>query len=383
MQCLRSLIKKQSRRFGILPVGTQGRALGVGDTRASAGGIMLRSTPAAPHEPSSGPVAVDELSAPVRVPLHELRPGAQLRLEGEVLAHAHTLAGTDEPLAPIIVHRPTMRIIDGHHRRRAAQIRGDEEVLVRFFDGSATDAFVLAVQVNVMHGLPLSAQDRASAAGRILATCPDWSDRAIAAAAGLTAKTVAAIRRRETTADERSRPRLGSDGRVRPISNVEGRRRAGQLLQKNPDASLREVARRVGISPGTGRDGRDRLRRGEDVVPARRLPIPAERQPAEALVPPNPLVMSGVTLTIGQLRRDPSLRMTNFGRQLLRLLDLGVLPVLQMDQMVEMIPEHATPQVAMVARACALGWLRMADLLERRGQTHNPSTVSGISAAQA
>jgi transposase-like protein len=276
-----------------------------------------------------------------------------------------------------------MRIIDGHHRRRAAQIRGDEEVLVRFFDGSATDAFVLAVQVNVMHGLPLSAQDRASAAGRILQACPDWSDRAIAAAAGLTAKTVAAIRRRETTADERSRPRLGSDGRVRPISNVEGRRRAGQLLQKNPDASLREIARRVGISPGTVRDVRDRLRRGEDVVPARRLPIPAERQPVEALIPPTPLALSGVTLTIGQLRRDPSLRMTNFGRQLLRLLDLGVLPVLQMDQMVEMVPEHATPQVAMVARACALGWLRMADLLERREQTHDGSAVPGISAAQA
>jgi len=88
-----------------------------------------------------------------------------------------------------------MGIIDGVHRVQAAILRGQKEIDAEFVDGSSEDAFVLAVRVNVDHGLPLSLADRKAAAERILDTHPDWSDRAIAAAVGLSHKTVGAIRR--------------------------------------------------------------------------------------------------------------------------------------------------------------------------------------------
>jgi hypothetical protein len=52
------------------------------------------------------------------------------------------------------------------HRLRAAVANGQEAVDVRYFDGSAADAFLRAVEANVKHGLPLSLADRRAAAQR-------------------------------------------------------------------------------------------------------------------------------------------------------------------------------------------------------------------------
>src|SRR5438477_12197277 len=65
------------------------------------------------------------------------------RLAGENIEHAHTLAQSDAAFPPIIVHRSSMRIIDGMHRLRAAILQGRDEIDVKFFDGSEKDAFVL------------------------------------------------------------------------------------------------------------------------------------------------------------------------------------------------------------------------------------------------
>ena len=86
---------------------------------------------------------------------------------------------------------------DENHRRDAWAARCNsarpDAINVTFFDGSEKDAFVLAVESNVQHGLLLTLSDRTAAAGRIVNSHPEWSDRAVAAATGLAAKTVVRI----------------------------------------------------------------------------------------------------------------------------------------------------------------------------------------------
>jgi hypothetical protein len=80
------------------------------------------------------------------------------------------------------------------HRLLAARRRGQETIAARYVDGDEASAFVLAVSANVAHGLPLPLRDRKVAAARILGSHAHWSNRRIALAAGLSDKTVAAIR---------------------------------------------------------------------------------------------------------------------------------------------------------------------------------------------
>jgi len=148
----------------------------------------------------------------VRIPLAAILPADSPRLAGENAGHIRVLAELQVALPPIVVHRDTMRIIDGMHRFRAAALRGDSDIEVCFFDGKEDDAFVLAVQSNVTHGLPLSRSDRARAALRILASHPSWSDRMIAGAAGVSPKTVGAIRRRSIVEIPQLAARVGADG---------------------------------------------------------------------------------------------------------------------------------------------------------------------------
>ena len=111
------------------------------------------------------------------VRIDSLLSGDSPRLAGADRAHVRRLAETSGELPPIIVHRPTMRIIDGTHRVYAALLQGKEEIEAEFFDGSADEAFVQAVEHNIAHGLPLTMPERKLAAARIIASCPDLSDR--------------------------------------------------------------------------------------------------------------------------------------------------------------------------------------------------------------
>jgi hypothetical protein len=129
-----------------------------------------------------------------RVRLASLVTSGSPRRSGESLEHIRRLAESEAELPPIVVHRATMRVIDGMHRLRAAELRGEDEIEVRFFDGDEASSFVLAVQANITHGLPLSLADRKAAAVHIMTLYPQWSDRMVASAAGLAAKTVAASR---------------------------------------------------------------------------------------------------------------------------------------------------------------------------------------------
>jgi hypothetical protein len=214
----------------------------------------------------------------VKVRVDSLLAADSPRLSGEDLAHIRVLADAGDPLPPIIVHRQSMRVIDGMHRVGAARLRGELTVDARLVDGDEASSFVLAVEANVLHGLPLSAADRKAAAARIISCYPQWSDRLIASVTGIAAKTAAAIRRCPTgdgqhldarDGGQHADARIGRDGRVRPLDSAERRSKASKLMAGNPSASLREIARQAGISPETARQVRARLRTGQDPAPGR------------------------------------------------------------------------------------------------------------------
>ncbi|MEU5431446.1 ParB N-terminal domain-containing protein [Streptomyces olivoreticuli] len=294
------------------------------------------------------------------------------------------LAESDAELPPIVVHRPTMRVIDGMHRLRAAALRGDTEIEARLYDGTAEDAFVFAVRLNTRHGLPLSAQERSRAAARIMTTHPQWSDRRIALVAGLSSKTVGAIRRRGAGELPQPLTRVGHDGRVRPVNGAAGRRRAAEVLAEKPGASLREVAGLAGVSPGTVRDVRDRLRRGDDPVPAGRRESGARRAtgspPGWGGVPRNAVrqdvprrsLQRDYESILRTLRKDPSLRFTEAGRNVLRLLDTRALFVEEQEGLISGLPGHCMPMLSDAARECANAWIEFAKRLDRLERTQYP-----------
>jgi ParB-like chromosome segregation protein Spo0J len=299
-----------------------------------------------------------EVRSPIRtVRLDELAPADSPRSDGEDEAHIRLLATADARLPPILVHRGTMRVIDGMHRLRAARLRGDETIEVRYYEGCAELAFVLGVRANVTHGLPLSLADRETAAARILALYPQWSDRAIAEASGLAAKTVKGIRRCTTGDHPQLHSRIGRDGRARPLDSERGRRLAGEVLAARPGASLREVARIAGVSPSTVRDVQQRMRRGEDPVPPkRRAHVPSRRR----------TTTRDQTAALRALMQDPSLRLSVKGRDLLRWLRVIAVERREWHQVVDTLPGHCMETVAEVARGCAQELQKLADELERR-----------------
>ena len=290
-------------------------------------------------------VTISDLGPVCTVPVGGLRVDGSPRSAGESVEHIRMLADVGAELPPIIVHRPTMRVVDGVHRLRAALLRGRHEIEARFFDGDDNDAFVLAVHANVAHGMPLSLADRKAAAARIVASHPHWSDRMIATAAGLSAATVARIRMNHAEPGPPSR--IGHDGKVRPVNSPERRRLARSLLLTEPDLSLREVARRVGISPETARSVRGRLRGGEPDRPAPVGPRP------------------DVAAILRNLRNDPALRFSESGRELLRLLDGHAITPERWAVIANNVPAHCREAITRVAVECARAWHTLAQQLER------------------
>lgn len=354
-----------------------------------------------------------EQQSVVQVEIDALRLAGSPRLAGERKEHIELLAAAPNPLPPIIVHRPTMRVIDGFHRLRAARLRGDTTIAVRYFDGDEPAAFVLAVQMNVTHGLPLALADRQRAAERIIASHPQWSDRRVASVIGIAPGTVGEIRRRltprATDPDER---RLGQDGRMRPLDGTSGRLRAGELLTENPGLSLRQVARAAGISPETARDVRNRLRNGEDPLPRPRrrdsdteprhetatevttgvrpgaassrsgsagagssgagpgaAPAPHRETAAMRLARPVARTQADIApdrvVLIRRLTADPALRFSDTGRSLLRLLAIHAVQEEEWDAMISNVPPHCSGIVADLAVQFADMWADLATRVRR------------------
>jgi ParB-like chromosome segregation protein Spo0J len=321
-------------------------------------------------------VPVHEPDEPALIPISALLPADSPRVAGEDAQHAQLLADSWAELPPILVHRKTMRVIDGMHRLRAAVLRGEDKIRARLYDGSEDAAFVIAVESNIAHGLPLSLADREAAAARIVKSHPQWSDRAIAAVTGLSAKTVGCIRRGASPDVPQLLSRIGRDGRVRPLNGADGRRRASELFALRPNASLREVAGQAGISPGTARDVRERMRRGEDPIPPRQRANGTRREPVTPELQLRRGVASGRVsqsrdraTILHNLRRDPSVRFTESGRSLLRWLDMHAAGVDGWESAIRSIPPHCAYVIADLACALAEEWLGVAEHLRRNAET--------------
>ncbi len=311
------------------------------------------------------------LSSVQVIPLSWLEPADSPRLEGESVDHIKILSQSNTGFPPIIVQRSTMRVIDGMHRVSAARARGDSEIAAQFFEGDTANAFVLAVQANIAHGLPLSLGDRTKAAERIITSHPQWSDRVISSATGLSARSVSAVRRRVSDLVAQPSVRIGRDGRVRPINASFGRRLIGELLRQRPDASLREIARAAGVAPSTVLKVRKRIEaeegRTETEESRAGAPRPASRtSPAPNPAPaPTPAVGPDSEAALRKLRKDPSLRLNEAGRTLLHWLsarphgEAG-------EHAVSCIPDYQVETVMQLAMMNARAWQRFAEQLKER-----------------
>ncbi len=293
------------------------------------------------------------------------------RQDGENDEHVRVLAESEDQLPPIVVHGQSMRVIDGTHRIRAAVLRGEEEIEAKIYHGTDDDAFLLAVRMNIAHGLPLTHADRTTAAVRIIRSHPQWSSRMIATATGLSAGTVGKLRWRSTAHNAQSATRVGKDGRVRPIDSAAGRRKAAELLAEKPTASIRAIAKEAEVSPSTVQGVRQRLRAGQDPVLERRKfkGCPATPRPPDVCPPrgvPSDAASVEVATILANLRGDPSLRFSDSGRSLLRWLDRYRVGIAEFNKIAEMVPDHCASSVAKLARGYARTWTEVAAQLEER-----------------
>jgi ParB-like chromosome segregation protein Spo0J len=293
-------------------------------------------------------------------------------------AHVHRLVEATHSLPPIVVYRPTMQVIDGFHRVAAAVHVGRTELEAYLFEGSPDAAFILAVGANVTHGLPLTLADRRSAAARILATYPHLSDRSIASATGLSAKTIASTRNAAGDA-VRLDKRLGKDGRLRPLNAAVGRALAAELMDAYPDASLRQIAAAAGVSPGTVRDVRARMVRGDDPSRAaaanRRPSITRVRNKSSRISTDTVQEPVDVLAVLQLLSRDPALRMNAAGRDLLRWLHGHVINTADCAKFVDDVPNHCIDHLVELAHRCATNWTRVAQDLQQRRATDTGLTA--------
>jgi ParB-like chromosome segregation protein Spo0J len=319
------------------------------------------------------------------IAMSSLSSGFFLRGTGTDSAHVRMLAEVDSfgKLPPILVQKNGLRIIDGTHRFEAAKQRGEITIRARIINCTNNDAFILAVKANTLHGLPLSRADRVLGAKRILDWHPDWSDRAIGIATGLSAKTIASIRRESADDRQQFSKRLGRDGKRRPVTAIEGRKRAAEFITAWPDASLREIARETDVSLGTVQDVRARMRSGLDPLTAGRVRPPLEAAESQATEPvrlrpsplPSRLAPRGARRNAQQpawpdisnkMMCDPSLKYTEGGRAFMRWMFMHVSNTSQWKEFVDSIPSHWLSEISVVAEQASEDWRDFAEHLKSR-----------------
>jgi hypothetical protein len=176
--------------------------------------------------------------------------------------------------------------------------------------------------------------------------------------------------------------RLGRDGRVRPVDISTGRRRAAEFIRANPDASLRQVAKVAGVSPGTVRDVRERLRKGLDPVPAgARNPGGSVRAAGAPRRLPDRVAPESQRERLRNLARDPALRHTTVGREVIRWLDVHLIGTEDWADLLDAVPPHCAYLIAEMALDCAAAWRELAGALERRIQATGEVDPGGAGGA--
>jgi hypothetical protein len=312
----------------------------------------------------SNPVDMIDRLPVLPVPLSSLGPGFFLRQSGTDTAHVQLLAdaASSGELPAILVQKSSLRIVDGMHRIEAAKLRGERSINARFVDCSDEDAFMLAVKSNTLHGLPLSRADRIAGAKRILEWHADWSDRAVAAAAGLSAKTIAGLRYRSGGEAQELDKRLGRDGKRRPVTGIEGRKRAAEYLIARPSAPLREVAKEADVSLGTVHDVRSKLRRGIDPTVVGQ-PRSSQERPVTGSTTNACHDWSSI---LPKLAKDPSIKYTESGRMFLRWLVGHIMQPGEWKEFVDVVPAHWTEDISLLAENVSDAWREFAGQLRAR-----------------
>jgi ParB-like chromosome segregation protein Spo0J len=311
-----------------------------------------------------GEGATARCAATRRVPIDTLVISDSPRIGGEDSEHIRLLAECDVALPPILVHRSTMRVVDGMHRLRAATLCGEKEIEVQFQDGSDFDMFLSAVEANTTHGLRLTWADRVAATTRILHARSDWSDRRVAAIVGLSGRTVGRCRQQLSQATATMSPVGDSD----QLESFARQRLAAEIIKERPQASVRDVARAAGLSRSTVLTVMSRMSAAGESAP---LPDHAVAQLGlddAASEPPEEVdadAQLDLSSTLRSLHSDPSVRYSDSGRALLRWLNARMMARLEWQEFVDMVPAHWAETVAELARDTAEAWMRFADLAER------------------
>jgi hypothetical protein len=332
---------------------------------------------------NSDPMSMIEQLPEVGVPVSLLVPGFHLRHEGTDPAHVRLLADAagSAKLPAILVQKSGSRIIDGLHRLEVAKLRGEWTISARIIDCTDSEALVLAIKSNTLHGLPLSRADRISGAKRVLAAHPDWSDRAVAGITGLSAKSIVSLRNSSTGDAQFFGKRLGRDGKRHPVMPTEGRLRAVEYIKTHPEASLRQIARETDVSLGTVHDVREKIRCGAAPTPGaperQAEQIAASPRPSAVVASPLPIMAphagTGTGTACGQrlawpmisakLAGDPSLRYTEGGRAFLRWMAGHCVQTDDWREFIDAIPQHWRPAVGRIAAEVSEEWRQFSERL--------------------
>jgi len=196
------------------------------------------------------------------VPLAELSDADWPRVRGLDLRHAKALATKEDDLPPILVSSRSLQIIDGMHRLRAAELRGQRYVGVRFVDVGPDGAFPARGASQSHARNPF---DRRRPPGQ------SPSDLVRPHRSGGYRRGHPHSPRRPTTTPAGRRPPWPRRP-YPPFATTHGRRHAGEIIAADPNTPLRDVARAAGISVAAAHDVQLRLRRGDDGVPVGRWP---------------------------------------------------------------------------------------------------------------
>lgn len=301
----------------------------------------------------------------VPIAIDSLRHGPSLRERGIDAAHVAALAEVVDSWPPIVVSRADRSIIDGQHRVAAARKLGLRELCAVLFDGSPDDAYIEFVRCNVGHGLPLTLAERRHAVRHILCVRPELSDRGIASVCGVSPKTVARLRHGSTagaghaSGAEKARARIGRDGRVRPLDAAAARARIADEVKRQPEASLRAIARLVGASPETVRSVRNEVRgrSGSQSAPT------SEPVDCEATVLG---LRSRQRPTGAPLRADRAFTDRDGGDTFVEWFDATSIERIDLWQQIEWVPLSRIYEIADEARRRAAFWTQFAVTLEGR-----------------
>ena len=155
---------------------------------------------------------------------------------------------------------------------------------------------------------------------------------------------------------------MGRDGRVRPVNHAERQKAVIKVLEANPDASLRQVARSAGVSPETVRRVRAKMAASGKSDTIGQHGDGSGNGKTQVIDPTRKAIAP-----LRHLKADPAFRSTETGRSLLRM--LAALEILQEhgSQLIDNIPTHCAAVTAEAAKVCAREWYKFSESIEAKG----------------